>query len=108
MDVRSSGMLQHNVSRIARPVGVVLCVVLLGTAGALAQPLGPAPAAPPNGIVNGQRQQPTRQGTQTLLRQDDMAPTNQERKQQLRTLNQLNQKLLPGSKAPAPNVEPTR
>ncbi len=52
--------------------------------------------------------QPTRQETNTRLRQDNAAPTPQQRQDQLRTLDQLNQELMPGSKPPAPGVEPGR
>ena len=60
-------------------------------------------AGPPNGS-----NQPTRQRTQELLRKNDVAPTQQKRRQQLKTLNQLNQKLLPDAKPPAPSVKPNQ
>ena len=85
----------------------MICLTLL-PAAAHAQQQNPNQV--PERLVgpgNGHNQ-PTRQRTNTLLRQDNLAPSQQQERQQLKTLNQLNQQLLPGAKPPAPDIKPSR
>ncbi len=86
--------------------------------GALALGLGllpggagaqPAPAGPPTAPGDAwQRQQPTRERTQRLMEQQGVAPSEEERREQLRTLNEIHRQLMPpGTTVPAPGLAPS-
>jgi hypothetical protein len=80
--------------------------VLLGVCAALS-PRYPLAQQPPSGSDAWQRQQPTRERTQDLLREQDAAASTEERRQELRTLNELHRELMPpGTTVPAPGVTP--
>lgn len=62
---------------------------------------------PPSGNEAWQRQQPSRERTQDLLREHDAGATPAERRRELRTLNELHRELMPpGTNLPAPGVAP--
>jgi hypothetical protein len=80
--------------------------LLLGVCAAL-PPGYPLAQQPPSGSDSWQRQQPTRERTQDLLREQDAAASPEERRQELRTLNELHRELMPpGTTVPAPSVPP--
>lgn len=78
----------------------------------LALAVAPAAAAdppPPDGARGGsdswQRQQPTRERTRELLREEGIARDPETSRGQLRSLNALSDQLLPeGAKRPAPSL----
>lgn len=99
-------------SRSDKPCSLLLkfCGVLFGICAAilpgslLAQQ--PPPGSQP-GSTEWQRQQPTRERAQDLLRQEGEAASPAERRQELRSLNELHRELMPrGTTVPAPGVAP--
>lgn len=95
-------------ARSTRRAVAGLCLGVFVGGGALAQaPVATQP--PPPGRTDGtsqwQRQQPTRERAQSLLRDEGIAPSPQERRRELRTLNRLHRELMPpGTTVPAPGV----
>lgn len=92
-------------TQMTRRIAAGLCLGMLAVGGAFAQ----APEAPPLGRAEDtsrwQRQQPTRQRTQKLFRKEGIAPSPQERRGELRTLNRVHRELMPpGTTVPAPGV----
>ncbi len=84
---------------------LLLCVFAIEAPEAAAQL-----ALPSDTAVAGntwQRQQPTRDRTQELLRQNDGQASPADRREELRTLNQIHRELMPpGVTVPAPGVIP--
>lgn len=84
--------------------GLWLCVAASG--GAPAQEREAPAASPPDRTDQSQDrnlQQPTRERTRELLREEGIAPSAEERRSQLRELNDIHRELMPpGSTVPAP------
>ena len=88
-----------------RGIALLLCL-LVGGASVAAQ----TPPAPSNGAGEAwQRQQPTRDRTQDLMRREGVAESQAERRQELRSLNEIHRELMPpGTTVPAPGLTPRR
>lgn len=97
-----------SLARSVRRAAAGLCLGVSVAGGALAQSPQAAPPPPPgrtDGTSQWQRQQPTRERAQRLLREEGIAPSPQERERELRTLNRLHRELMPpGTTVPAPGV----
>lgn len=94
--------------RSARGAVAGFCLGALAIGGALAQTPEATPLPPSrntDGPSHWQRQQPTRDRVHRLLREEGIAPSPQERRRELRTLNRIHRELMPpGTMVPAPGV----
>lgn len=104
----STGPTCTSSARPTRRIAAGLCLSVFAIGGALAQTPEAAPPPSPgraDGTSHWQRQQPTRQRTQRLLREEGIAPSPQERRNELRALNRIHRELMPpGTTVPAPGV----
>ncbi len=85
-------------------IALVLCLFVAGGPGAAQTP----PAQPSGAADAWQRQQPTRDRTQELLQQEGIRPSPAERREELRSLNEIHRGLMPpGAVPPAPGLAPS-
>ena len=103
----NAGRCRMSLMNAACRAAAALCLCILAERGAQA-PEGPPPASSPDHTGQPwawQRQQPTRERTRELMEREGVALSPEERREQLRTLNEIHRELMPpGSTVPAPEV----